>query len=182
MIGEPPEMGTQGPSRKWNLDRQVHCSAADPSFAHFVTAGVEPIFFRTFHETQRNEPSLRRRLQRVRRCLRPLRGLMPAGNQRAHDGPMHCAGYGLRCVLPACRWLHGPQKRVRGAGLQALCGDLQGMRRRMRQTHHGSLPGMRQSLPSLRAGVRKDDGLMRSLGLTCRPQKFFCARFQPVTS
>jgi YVTN family beta-propeller protein len=38
---------------------------------------------------------------------------------------------------------------------------------------------MRQSLPSLRAGVRKDDGLMRSLGPTCRSETFFAPAFNP---
>ena len=57
-----------------------------------------------------------------------LLGLLPAGDPRTHDGSMHCARHGLRRDLPTRRWLHGPQKRVHDAGLQAVRGSLQGMR------------------------------------------------------
>jgi hypothetical protein len=52
MLVEPPEKGTQDPSRKWNLDRYANCLAALCIFAPIVTAGVEPIFLRTFHESR----------------------------------------------------------------------------------------------------------------------------------
>ena len=81
-----------------------------------------------FHAAHPNESSLRRCLQCVCRSLRLLLVLMPAGDARTPDGPMHCPRHGLRCDLPGRRRLHVPQKRVHGAGLQAVRRDLQGMR------------------------------------------------------
>ena len=120
-----------------------------------------------FHEAQPNEPSLRRCLQCLCRRLRLLLGLMPAGDPRTHDGPMHCTRHGLRRDLPSRRWLHGPQKRVHDAGLQAVRGHLQGVRRGVRQTPDGSLPGMCPRLPRLRARTGQDDRLRRSVLSVC---------------
>ena len=99
---------------------------------------------------------LHRRLQRLCRGLRPLRGRVPGREGRRKDGALRPARHRLRGDLPACGRHHGARQRARGGRVRALRGDLRRVRAGMREAFDGALPGLRQGLPPLRRGVPAD--------------------------
>jgi hypothetical protein len=93
---------------------------------------------------------MHRSMQRLRRCLRSLRRVLSAGAGCQCNGALRCSGYRLRGNMPPSGRIHGARQRTGCGRVPDLRGSLRRLRRRMRETSGGTLPGMHAGMLAVR--------------------------------